>query len=107
MKKISESELAKFGNISTRTLRRWKVGQKKYDQLMKKYKEEEISSLRNLLKKHSIELMGNFGIYFTDIKDYAVGILAEDTNSIIRKEEKTVEELLEIEKNLKLLREWL
>jgi hypothetical protein len=36
-----------------------------------------------------------------------IRVYYEDTNGIIRKEEKTVEELLEIEKNLKLLREWL
>lgn len=108
IKKISELELAVFKDVSTRTIRRWKKEDlKKYDKTIKKYKESELFILRAFLKKHKIELMGNFGIYFSDIDNFSVGVLAEDTNSLITKNHKTNEEVKIIVKNLKTLKEWL
>lgn len=106
--KISLSDLSSFANVSTRTLIRWKKSDlKKYDRLLKQYQESDLFSLRSFLKENKIELMGNFGIYFTDIDDYSVGILAEDTNFLISKKKKSDKELREIKKNLRLLKEWL
>ena len=67
----------------------------------------DIYALRNFLETHKIELMGNFGIYFIDVNDYVVGVLAEDTNYLIQKTNKTEEDIKNIEENLKTLREWL
>jgi len=107
-RKISEYELASFANVSTRTLSRWKKSDlKKYDRLTKQYQESEIFSLRSFLKENKIELMGNFGIYFTDVDDYSVGILAEDTNSMITNLNNSEEVIEKIKENLKLLKEWL
>ena len=106
--KIPESELASFANVSERTIRRWKKNDlKKYDLLIKKFKESDLSALRTFLKENHIELMGNFGIYFTDIDDYSVGILAEDTNHMITRSNKSKEDTEEIIENLKTLKEWL
>lgn len=45
-------------------------------------------------------------IYFNDLEDYSVGVLAEDTNYLIRHIRTKKDELKALE-NLKLLREFL
>ena len=55
----------------------------------------------------SIRLIENHMIYFTDLEDYSVGVLAEDTNYMIQNIEKESIKKEEIKENLKLLRKWL
>ena len=47
---------------------------------------------KEILKKYNIELVYDHAIYFADKKDTAYGILAEDTNYII----KNIEQLQKI-----------
>jgi len=61
--------------------------------------------MKKFLKKNNISLIEDFGIYFNDIEDIAVGVFAEDTNYMIRNELKKNE--LKIIENLKTLREWI
>ena len=105
--KILETDLARFANCSVRTIRRRKKKHKEYAALLKEYLKSDIYALRKFLETHKIELMGNFGIYFTDLDDYVLGVLAEDTNNLIVKSNKSEEEIKKIEENLELLRSWL
>ena len=57
----------------------------------------------------SIRLIENHMIVFTDIEDYSVGVLAEDTNYMIRNMDSIGGEEIKkkIKENLNLLRNWL
>ena len=63
--------------------------------------------VKEFCEKSSIRLIGNHMIVFTDIEDYSVGALAEDTNYMIQNIEKESIKKEEIKKNLNLLRKWL
>ena len=107
-KKILEADLAQFANVSVRTIRRIKKNDsERYSKLIKKFMKSDIHKLREFLTAHNIELLGNFGIHFNDVDDYAVGILAEDTNNMITISDKSDELIEKIEDNLKLLKSWL
>ena len=62
--------------------------------------------LDKFCKKNNIELIYTHMIYFNDLDDYSVGVLAEDTNDLIRHMKTEKEEIKALE-NLKLLREFL
>jgi len=62
--------------------------------------------MNNFLKTHNLVLIHNHAIYFKELDDTAFGVLAEDTNYMIRNIGKHSEiSIEEIEKNLKLLEE--
>ena len=67
--------------------------------------------IKEFCENSSIRLIENHMIVFTDIEDYSVGVLAEDTNYMIRNMDSISigkEEIKEkIKENLNLLREWL
>jgi hypothetical protein len=61
---------------------------------------------KEFCRKNDIKLVGNHMIYFCDLDDFCVGVLAEDTNDFI-KNMKTKEEEDEAKSNLKILKSWI
>ena len=64
-------------------------------------------TMNKLLKKFKIELVYNHAIYFQKLEDSAFGILAEDTNYMIRNYGKIGYENIKldsIEENIELLK---
>ena len=59
-------------------------------------KKEEIE------EKYNLKSVYNHMIYFNDLEDYAVGVLAEDTNYLIRNYSSKYKK--ELEENIKLLK---
>jgi len=106
--KITDSDLATMANVSTRTIRRWKKDDiEKYNRLLRDFLKSDLFDMKKFLEDRKISLMGNHGIYFIDVNDFAVGVLAEDTNNMISSLKKSEEMIKEIDENLRLMKEWL
>lgn len=58
-----------------------------------------------LEKKYNLKCVNNHMIFFNDLEDYAVGVLAEDTNYLIRNYSPKYKK--ELEENIKLLKSWI
>jgi len=61
---------------------------------------------KEFCRKNKVELVNNHMIYFTNLEDYSVGVLAKDTNYLI-KSMSTKEEENQAVENLNLLKKWL
>ena len=106
--KITDKDLAEMAKVSDRTIRRWKQKDpKKYNRLLRDFLKSDLFTLKKFLEERKISLMGNHGIYFIDVDDFAVGVLAEDTNSMIASLNKSKEMVKKIDENLRLMKEWL
>ena len=60
--------------------------------------------MEEFLKQHKLELIYEHAIYFEELEDTAYGVLAEDTNYMIRNIGKHRITAEAIEENLKLLK---
>jgi len=72
-----------------------------------KLTKRKIMTTEEILKKFNISLIYDHAIYFEDLKDTAFGVLAEDTNYMIKNIGKKGYPSIttqEIEENLKILR---
>jgi len=106
--KVTDKDLAEMAKVSDRTIRRWKQKDpKKYNRLLRDFLKSDLFALKKFLEERKISLMGNYGIYFIDVDDFAVGVLAEDTNNMISSIKKSEEMIKEIDENLKLMKDWL
>ncbi len=67
-----------------------------------------MKTVEELEQEYNIKLIENHMIYFCDKDDYCVGVLAEDTNFMIRNQIDNKGDIYEkIDENIKLLKSWI